>query len=37
MLGDPASPDPLRANAWLYGHDVRDDVVAAQAELSSAV
>jgi 2-polyprenyl-6-methoxyphenol hydroxylase-like FAD-dependent oxidoreductase/NADPH:quinone reductase-like Zn-dependent oxidoreductase len=37
MLGDPASPDPLRANAWLYGHDVRDDVAAARAGFSPAV
>lgn len=35
FLGDPASPSPLRANAWLFGHDVRDDVAAARAKLAS--
>lgn len=35
FLGDPASPSPLRANAWLFGHDVRDDAAAARADLST--
>jgi salicylate hydroxylase len=34
FLGDPASPSPLRANAWLFGHDVRNDAVAALSELA---
>jgi salicylate hydroxylase len=36
MLRDPASANPLRVNAWLYGHDVRDDVAAARSDLATA-
>lgn len=35
FLGAPDSPSPLRANAWLFGHDVRDDVAAVRAELAA--
>jgi hypothetical protein len=35
FLGAPDSPSPLRANAWLFGHDVRDDVAAARADLAT--
>jgi salicylate hydroxylase len=35
FLGDPASPSPLRANAWLFGHDARNDALAALADLAA--